>query len=89
MKSASGLRRIMPSFTIMLGIAVISLLSGCGIKGPLYLPGTKMPSGQSRNAIPTLPPATTSTNTTNSSTNTSNTTTTPATTPSSTDVDAR
>lgn len=36
MKSAFGLRRIMPSLAILIG--TLGLLAGCGVKGPLYMP---------------------------------------------------
>ncbi|MFJ7567442.1 lipoprotein [Herminiimonas sp. NPDC097707] len=59
MKSHSGLSRFVAFFPTFAGIACISLLAGCGQKGPLYLPGSKPPTGQSRKAAPVLPPATT------------------------------
>ncbi|WP_188396421.1 LPS translocon maturation chaperone LptM [Oxalicibacterium flavum] len=36
MKSAFGLRRIMPPLAIVIG--TLGLLAGCGVKGPLYMP---------------------------------------------------
>jgi len=39
-KSAFGLRRIMPSFATILSVAAFSLLAGCGQKGPLFMPKT-------------------------------------------------
>jgi len=35
-KSAFGLRRVMPSLAILIG--TLGLLAGCGVKGPLYMP---------------------------------------------------
>ncbi|WP_188381190.1 LPS translocon maturation chaperone LptM [Oxalicibacterium faecigallinarum] len=53
-KSPFGLRRIMPSFSILLSIAVFSMLTGCGQKGPLFLP----PEGNQENAKPVVPAVT-------------------------------
>ncbi|MES2025396.1 MAG: lipoprotein [Pseudomonadota bacterium] len=59
MKSHSGLSRFVAFLYTLAGIACISLLAGCGQKGPLYMPGSKPPSGQTRKAAPVMPPATT------------------------------
>jgi len=39
-KSHSGLSRIAAFLAALIGAACLSLLAGCGQKGPLYLPGT-------------------------------------------------
>jgi predicted small lipoprotein YifL len=39
---------------------IAALLSGCGHKGPLYLPGQKPPSGKPATAQPVPPADTTS-----------------------------
>jgi len=57
-KSQSGLSRFVALLPTLAGIACISLLAGCGQKGPLYMPGTKPPSGQNKKATPTIPPPT-------------------------------
>jgi predicted small lipoprotein YifL len=54
-KSQSGLSRFVALLPTLAGIACISLLAGCGQKGPLYMPGTKPPSGQNKKAVPTIP----------------------------------
>ncbi|WP_076593063.1 LPS translocon maturation chaperone LptM [Herminiimonas arsenitoxidans] len=59
MKSHSGLSRFVAFLYTLAGIACISLLAGCGQQGPLYMPGSKPPSGQTRKAAPVMPPATT------------------------------
>lgn len=45
---------------IMLVLAAV--LSGCGLKGPLYMPGSKPPSKQPAKTTPTPPPTTQGTN---------------------------
>jgi len=40
-------------------LIIAALLSACGNKGPLYLPGQKPPSGKPATTQPAQPPATT------------------------------
>jgi predicted small lipoprotein YifL len=54
-KSQSGLSRFVALLPTLAGIACIALLAGCGQKGPLYMPGTKPPSGGNKKAVPTIP----------------------------------
>nr|WP_202943807.1 lipoprotein [Janthinobacterium sp. Marseille] len=58
MKSQSGLSRFVALLPTLAGIACITLLAGCGQKGPLYMPGSKPVAGQSKKSTPTIPPAT-------------------------------
>jgi len=44
-------------------LVLAALLSGCGLKGPLYMPGSKPPPRQpAKPATPTPPPTTQDTN---------------------------
>lgn len=43
-KPHSGLSRIATFFKLIAGIACLSVLTGCGQQGPLYMPGQPMDS---------------------------------------------